>query len=319
MKKTKNLLLAVILSALIISSCACDIETSSPEISESSSSVSDISVPDKPIVSPTATLSSNVVPRGGYFTVKIENIDLSNFVFTDSWGNEHSFFEKDGAWYCFIGIKASTDAGYYPFNISYKELEFSTTVTVSDKNFKKQYLVVEQQTLEATLEDTAVREDFAKFVDEKISHFSEKGLWDGEFINPLGELSYKETTSYGTFRTFSSGRTEWHDATDMAIRGGTPVFATNSGKVLFAGYLGLSGNTVIIDHGCSIMSWHYHLNEISVAEGDFIEKNTEIGKVGTTGLSTGNHLHFGITVGGVFVDPIAMLETEPYLDFTEVN
>ena len=151
------------------------------------------------------------------------------------------------------------------------------------------------------------------------SYFSEEKLWEGEFLPPLGDSWYRETTSYGTFRTFSSGRTEWHNATDMAVGGGTPIFATNSGKVLFADWLGLTGNTIIIDHGCGVMSWHYHLHKINVAEGDFIEKNTKIGLVGTTGLSTGNHLHFGITVGGVFVDPMGMIGTEPELDFEKVK
>ena len=55
------------------------------------------------------------------------------------------------------------------------------------------------------------------------------------------------------------------------------------------------------------------------ADGDFVEKNTVIGTVGTTGLSTGNHLHFGITVGGIFTDPMAMIGTEPDLDFGEAK
>ena len=63
------------------------------------------------------------------------------------------------------------------------------------------------------------------------------------------------------------------------------------------------------------MSWHYHLYKTKVAEGDFVEKDTLIGLVGTTGLSTGNHLHFGITVGGMFVDPMQMIGSEPDIDF----
>ena len=115
------------------------------------------------------------------------------------------------------------------------------------------------------------------------------------------------------------GLRQEHDAIDMAVGGGTPIYATNSGRIYFADWLGLTGNTVIIDHGCGIMSWHYHLHKINVAEGDYIEKGTVIGTVGTTGLSTGNHLHFGITVGGVFVDPNHFFGTEPNFDFEKVK
>ena len=140
-------------------------------------------------------------------------------------------------------------------------------------------------------------------------------FWEGEFMKPLGDSWYNETTPYGTFRTFNNGKTEWHNATDMAVGGGTPIYATNSGVVLFSDYLGLTGNTVIINHGMGVLSWHYHLSSRKVSVGDKVEKGDFIGRVGTTGLSTGNHLHFGITVGGIFVDPMQMIGSEPDIDF----
>ena len=339
MTKYKKLLTALILSAIIISSSGCEISQSVPagNPSSESSSVSEISVPEEPeepeisepiieepveaepVIEPVFNLYSQTAEKGGYFIIKAENADLSEVVFKDLLGNDLRFFEKDGAWFSFIPVKAETRAGYYPLKISGEGFEFKTTLTVADRKLKTQYLVVEQATLEATLEDTAVREAFAEFVEEKRFNFTETPLWNGEFIKPLGDSWYKETTSYGTFRTFSSGRTEWHDATDMAVGGGTPVYATNSGKVFFADWVDLSGYTIIIDHGCGIMSWHYHLSSIEVSEGDEIEKGDFIGRVGTTGLSTGNHLHFGISASGTFVDPMKFVGTEPNLDFGEVK
>ncbi len=342
MTKYKKLLTALILSAIIISSSGCEISKTEPTIgseaeisSESSSSlpessaseviiVPEISEPEEiieeePVLAPAFNLLSGTAEKGSFFILSAENVDLSEFSFEDPFGYSRRFFEKDGTWYCFIPVDPSTDDGYYPLKISFGDFDYKTTITVADRKFKKQYLVVDQATLDATLEDTAVREAFAEFFEEKRYYFSEEKLWDGEFLPPLGGSWYKETTSYGTFRTFSSGRTEWHNATDMAVGGGTPIYATNSGKVLFADWLGLTGNTIIIDHGCGVMSWHYHLHKIKVAEGDYIEKDTVIGLVGTTGLSTGNHLHFGITVGGVFVDPLSMIGTEPDLDFEKVE
>lgn len=271
----------------------------------------------EPIPEPSVTLSKTKVERGSYMIIKAENIDLSKVVFTDFLGYERAFFEKDGAFYCFVPVKVASKAGEYVLSFSAGDFGFSETVTVLDRNFNTQYLTVAEKTLEETLEDESVRAAFDNFYQYYRWHFSDTPLWNGEFVLPLGEASYKETTSFGTFRTFSNGDTEYHNATDMAAPGGTPVYATNSGTVIFAGWLGLTGNTVLIDHGCGIISWHYHMSKTEVSEGSFVEKGQLIGKVGTTGLSTGNHLHFGITVGGIFTDPMAMVGTEPSFDFGE--
>ena len=338
--KSRKFLTALILSAIIISSSGCEFSENSPAISpeassESSSESSSLpeSLPEviitpessepeeiveaEPVIEPAISFLSQTAEKGSYFVLSAENIDLTDFSFEDPFGYNRRFFQKDGIWYCLIPVDPSTDAGYYPLEISCGDFEFKTTITVADRKFKRQYLIVDQVTLEATLEDAAVREAFAAFFEEKRWNFTEEKLWNGEFVHPLRDIWYKETTSYGTFRTFSSGRTEWHNASDMATGGGNPVYSTNSGNVLFAGWLGLTGNTIILDHGCGIMSWHYHLSSIEVSEGGFVEKDQLIGRVGTTGLSTGNHLHFGITVGGYFVDPAHFMGTEPEFDFVE--
>lgn len=336
MKNNRKAILAIILSAIIISSSGCGISPSAPtigseaELSESSSSLSEESsslpesssepeVEPEPIPEPKVLLSSTSVQRGSYLTVAVENIDLYGCSFTDFLGYEREFRGKNGIWYCFIPIKTATEAGEYTLSFTFGDFSYSETVTVTEREFPTQYLTVAPSTLEETLEDAAVRTAFDEFFQKYRYKNTGVALWNGEFVLPLGEKSYKETTAFGTFRTFSNGATEWHNATDMAVPGGTPVYATNSGRIIFADYLGLTGNTIIIDHGYGIMSWHYHLKKLNVSTGDMVEKNELIGEVGTTGLSTGNHLHFGITVGGIFVDPMAMIGTEPDFDFWVVN
>ena len=336
MKNFKRTLTAIILAALVASLSGCEngeIPVSvNPESSSESSSVSEsvpeISEPEpesepesepevepEPIPEPVITLSKTEVERGSYTVLRAENIDLSGVSFTDFLGYERSFFEKDGAFYCFIPVKVASEAGEYVLSFSAGDFEYSGNIVILDRSFYTQYLTIAEKTLEETLEDENVRAAFDYFYQNHRWYFSEEPLWNGGFVLPLGEAYYKETTPFGTFRTFSNGDTEYHNATDMAAPGGTPVYATNSGKILFAGWLGLTGNTILIDHGCGVISWHYHLSAIDIAEGDFVEKGVLIGKVGTTGLSTGNHLHFGLSVGGIFVDPMQMIGTEPDFDF----
>lgn len=291
------------------------------ELSSAESSVSEASVPEEPEpepepepVKPEIILSASEVQRGSYMLVRINNYEGEEIKYTDFLGYERSFFEYDGGWLSLIPVKTAAKAGDYVLTISIDGESFNRDIKVTDREFEEQYLTVSPATLEETLESDFARAEFSEKAEPMKKVFTPQKLWNGEFVLPL-EAQYKVSTSFGTYRTFSNGSTEWHNAVDMATKGGTPVYATNSGNIIFAQYLQLTGNTVIIDHGMGVLSWHYHMRSISVSEGDFVEKGMKIGEVGTTGLSTGNHLHFGMTVGGIFTDPMKIVGTEPQIDF----
>ena len=82
-----------------------------------------------------------------------------------------------------------------------------------------------------------------------------------------------------------------------------PVEAANNGIVLFAGYLGIYGNTIILDHGYGLLSLYAHLSSIAVAPGEALTLGQPIGKSGTTGLAAGDHLHFSLILHGEQVNP----------------
>jgi murein DD-endopeptidase MepM/ murein hydrolase activator NlpD len=82
------------------------------------------------------------------------------------------------------------------------------------------------------------------------------------------------------------------------------VPAGNTGKVIFAGPLGIYGNTVVIDHGMGLFSLYGHLSEMTVAPGAAVTRGQTIGKTGDTGLAAGDHLHFSVMIHGVHVDPV---------------
>ena len=91
---------------------------------------------------------------------------------------------------------------------------------------------------------------------------------------------------------------------DLASTRNAPVEASNGGVVTFAGYLGIYGNTVIIDHGMGIFSLYGHLSSVSVNKGQTVGKGEMIGRTGNTGMAGGDHLHFSMIVGGKFVNPV---------------
>ncbi len=132
--------------------------------------------------------------------------------------------------------------------------------------------------------------------------------WSGNFIQPTypgrnGRISSK----FGAYRCFRLGgrlRRGYHRGLDIAKPSGTPLYAPNHGMVVISKYFGARGNTVIIDHGRGVYSVHIHMRNREVKKGMFVRKGQYIGTVGTTGKSTGPHLHWEIRVNGTSVNSL---------------
>ncbi|HUS84056.1 MAG TPA: M23 family metallopeptidase, partial [Anaerolineales bacterium] len=86
--------------------------------------------------------------------------------------------------------------------------------------------------------------------------------------------------------------------------GNVPIYAPASGVVVFAGPLVIRGNVTYINHGWGVYSGYFHQSEMFVQEGDLVERGQEIGITGSTGRSTGPHLHWEIWVGGAPINPL---------------
>ena len=130
-------------------------------------------------------------------------------------------------------------------------------------------------------------------------------LWNGPFMQPRNT---KVFSNFAETRTYVyDGRTidtQVHFGFDLASTKQSPVPAANAGQVVFTGPLTIYGNTVIVDHGLGLQTLYAHLSSIDVKPGDKIDKGQALGRSGTTGLATGDHLHFEVLVSGVSVTPI---------------
>ncbi len=121
------------------------------------------------------------------------------------------------------------------------------------------------------------------------------------------EQQVRITASYGSRVHPLTAEEIRHDGVDFGLASGTPVLAAAQGVVESAGYDGAKGNAVVLRHG-EILTHYYHLSEINVEQGQPVEVGDQIGKVGSTGNSTGPHLHFAVQQDGAFEDPIELLE-----------
>ena len=132
--------------------------------------------------------------------------------------------------------------------------------------------------------------------------YTKKLFKERYFHKPLKVL--RISTPFGAKRILNGKKKYIHWGVDFRGKRGTPVYASLSGKVVLARNFYLTGNTVVINHGLGLYTLYAHLNKILVKEGRFVKAGQEIGKVGSTGRSTGPHLHFGIYINGVRVDPM---------------
>jgi hypothetical protein len=136
--------------------------------------------------------------------------------------------------------------------------------------------------------------------------------WQGTFRQPvLGRV----VTSHGARRDYLSpaGRIvaqSQHGGVDLAAALGTPIAAAAAGVVAFAGRWSIRGNVVVVDHGTGVHTVHAHASELLVSAGQEVASGQVLARVGSTGLSTGPHLHWELRINGVAVDPLEWTKRE---------
>ena len=123
----------------------------------------------------------------------------------------------------------------------------------------------------------------------------------GNYVWPCPRYS-RVSSGYGN-RTCPFHGKEFHDGIDLAAASGTPILAAAPGTVTRAGKNGGYGNYISIDHGGGLMSFYAHCKALYVSKGSKVSAGQKIAAVGTTGSSTGNHLHFGMHKNGSSVNP----------------
>jgi murein DD-endopeptidase MepM/ murein hydrolase activator NlpD len=196
-----------------------------------------------------------------------------------------------------LSVSATTETG--------EHAECTATLAVKTGKFATESLTVqkqfvepnEQQAQRAVAEQEKLRQIF--------DHITPEKLWHGPFRLPL--TGGVRGTNFGKRRILNGQPRSPHTGADFPAPTGTPIHATQSGRVVLAEELYFSGNTVIIDHGLGIYSLYGHLSATDVAVGDAVKAREVIGKVGATGRVTGPHLHWGVTVNKARVNPIQLV------------
>lgn len=205
--------------------------------------------------------------------------------------------------YAFVAAGADDASGVQPLKVDFTLRSGSTgtlssSIEVLRTNWDTDAVVVPANLLPLT-EDRASNDELQQLALYYGAVTNQK-FWEMGWLVPVeGTI----TTRFGEQRSYNGGPiTGHHLGTDIGADAGTPVAATNAGRVVAARQLQLRGNMVIVDHGGGVFSGYAHLQDFAVAEGQQVAQGETLGHVGSTGLSTGAHLHWEMAVGGVLVD-----------------
>ncbi len=219
-----------------------------------------------------------------------EKIETSDIIATDMAGNETSI----------------------PFSPVYTHaIQKHDTITISDgfldkkiPEFQQYYPDMQGKAIDKYLyANTTIRKQNNQKISDLCNKPQPKRYWKGRFLRMPGSAR----AGYADHRTYYyNGKAidqEVHLGMDIASTARAEARAANNGKVVYADYLGIYGNMVMIDHGQGVFSLYSHLSQINVAPGEMVKQNSVIGLTGTTGMAGGDHLHFSMLINGIFVTP----------------
>lgn len=158
-------------------------------------------------------------------------------------------------------------------------------------------------------------ESRARHIEERreVLALFEREIGEPQFSLPLAQPAGtlpKSEDDFGSHRTFNGGKAEsQHTGRDFPVGEDSPVKAVANGTVVLAAEQFFTGNTVFVDHGDGLISMNFHLAGLDVKAGDVVKRGDVLGKVGSTGRSTGPHLHLGFRWLGARIDPLLLLDT----------
>ena len=256
-------------------------------------------------VEPTVMLSPEYIRQGESFSIAVEDADAFSVVATigsRSWNLQRL---EDTAWWGIVALPRDAPDGVARIVVDlYRESgvwlrSVATTVLVLINPAPLEEIILGGGGAPASPEEVQ-RDHDVRFVE----HIDVSGppRWAGPWILPVeGEV----TGVFGARRSYDGVMSDqWHHGHDIAANHGDPIVAPATGTVVWTGDLVIHGIGVILDHGAGVYSGYWHMSLIAVRVGDEVEGGDWLGNIGSTGLSTGPHLHWEVIVRGVDVDPV---------------
>lgn len=253
-------------------------------------------------VSPFLITSSTKVTQGDVLAIEVKNVPEGVIPTAETDLGMSVFTNINGRFLAFVPVGYVKQAGTHSVLISCGNFKEEITVEVVEGVFEKQYLTVD--TSNPVITEASSSQAYSQFRNTIYPFYEtadSETYWSGKFLQPVeGRIS----TEYGLMRyTNGSKKASRHSGIDIAAATGTEIVAPAAGRVVYADRLLNTGNTLVIEHGGGLKSYFFHMNNLNVKKGDMVKKSQSVGEVGSTGYSTGPHLHFEFRIGNQSINP----------------
>ncbi|MBU0686939.1 MAG: M23 family metallopeptidase [Candidatus Margulisbacteria bacterium] len=256
-------------------------------------------------------VSYPAISRGRTLTVKLITDEKISEVKGEFLSKPLYLYDVNDGYRAYIPIPLTASPGYYPLSISYQDADGNDQEITKQIKIKPGVFRLASFSVPVTktklMKRPKVMDDWVH-IEKVLVKENPHQLWEGTFIYPL--KNYYITLPFGARETVNGQKRGQHRGVDFGseLKEKTDIFAVNSGEVVLARWLDVFGGTVVIDHGQGVHSLYYHLSKVFVEPEQIVEKGAIIGKMGTTGASNGIHLHLGLSVHNVRVEPLQWLK-----------
>ena len=181
------------------------------------------------------------------------------------------------------------------------------TLIIEPRDFKVQHIQgVPKKTVNPNKTQNTRAADDRKGINAARATSMDADYFQDDFLMPTKGC---QTGVFGSRRTYNGQERSWHKGLDLAAPTGTPIVAPVAGKVTFAADTFFNGNLVILDHGMHFFSLYAHMDKMAVSAGEMVTQGQALGTVGSTGRSTGPHLHWGFYWKKTALDPKLLLQS----------
>lgn len=260
------------------------------------------------------TLSSDHLPQGGVGLIRVRtgNGDIPRVTWRDK-DVLLAYHPDREEWNGFIGVDLAADPGTYTLRVESAPsgLKKHLVVAVVPKDYGVRTLTLPKKMVDLDAKTLERAKKEAGIMRRLWEAAPGEPLWRGAFVKPVpGEV----LGPFGRRSIINKQPRSPHSGVDFRGETGTPVVASNHGRVVLTASHFFSGLSVVIDHGSGIQSMYFHLDSITVKEMDVVSKDQVIGHMGSTGRATGPHLHWGVRVNGARVDPLGLTDVSRRLE-----
>lgn len=240
------------------------------------------------------------IKQGDLVRVDVENLLKGDTLEIESEFKISDILREDQNAHFYIPINYLKPAQRYDLNVIVNGESFLNRYEVKEAEFTVIRFNVDEDITSATVNSAAANQEYREKIHPLYYTRDEQQYWSQAFVKPVQE---REITSTFGQKRYVNNSLERHSGIDYAAPQGTPVFAPAEGNVEFAGFLQLSGNTVVIEHGLGLKSYYFHMKDVFTTTGTMVKTGDKIGEVGSTGYSTGPHLHFQVSIENQPINP----------------